>query len=339
MPLRCLVVRIAECATLLVGRRRFSSLDVSVRKASHTNTRLASFFPLDQTGAGKTFTMEGSETEPGVNHNVVAELFRLGEEHSAHTVYEFKVSMMEVYNEEVYDLFSPVRAKSAVRYTKERGGYAENLTEKSVACVEEVMAALAEGATHRSTGHTNMNAHSSRSHLVLTVHCQGHELTEGGKKYDARLNLVDLAGSERITKSAVKGAALLEAQAINKSLSSLGDVIQALGEKAKGGHVPFRNSKLTYILQKCLSQGSKVLMIANCSPVLANANETLCTLKFAHRCRTVSLGTAHSSKHHGPHPELAEGAPGPAKKKKAASKKGAHVVRKKKAASKKAPHT
>ena len=126
------------------------------------------------------------------------------------------------------------------------------------------MEALREGATHRSTGHTNMNAHSSRSHLILTVHCQGHELIEGGKVYDARLNLVDLAGSERVNKSAVKGAALLEAQAINKSLSSLGDVIQALGEKKKkGGHVPFRNSKLTYILEKSLSQGSKVRSLSH----------------------------------------------------------------------------
>ena len=131
-------------------------------------------------------------------------------------------------------------------------------------------------------------AHSSRSHLVLTVHCQGHELTEGGKKYDARLNLVDLAGSERITKSAVKGAALLEAQAINKSLSTLGNVMSCLLEKGRA-HIPFRNSKLTYLLQKSLQDKSKVLMIACLSPQPEHAPETKCTLHFATKVNKVTM--------------------------------------------------
>lgn len=146
-----------------------------------------------------------------------------------------------------------------------------------------------------------MNAHSSRSHLVVTA-----TLTmprPGGKVTSSRLHLVDLAGSERVRKTGAGGARLKEAQHINKSLSALGNVVEALASRQRaagaggsasggGGHVPFRNSKLTHLLQGALSGNSKVLMFVNASPSLYNASETLSSLKFALRCRAVRLGAA-----------------------------------------------
>ena len=141
---------------------------------------------------------------------------------------------------------------------------------------------------------TNMNEHSSRSHMMLTVYMQSTNLMTGTVT-KGKLNLVDLAGSERINKSGATGAALKEAQNINKSLSALGDVIQARG--AKQNHVPFRNSTLTYLLQDSLSSDSKTLMFVCISPVIYNSEETFCSLNFAQRVRAVELGKAikHSS--------------------------------------------
>merc|ERR1719183_1404922 len=134
-----------------------------------------------------------------------------------------------------------------------------------------------------------MNQESSRSHLILTVKIRGTNNTTG-EVSDATLNLIDLAGSERVSKSEVSGQALKEAQNINKSLSYLGDVIAA--RAAKQGHVPYRNSKLTYLLQNALSGDSKCLMFVCANPCPENAGESLCSLNFASRVRNVELGKA-----------------------------------------------
>ena len=139
---------------------------------------------------------------------------------------------------------------------------------------------------------TNMNEHSSRSHMMLTVYLQSENRVTGAVTH-GKLNLVDLAGSERINKSGATGTALKEAQNINKSLSALGDVIQARG--AKQSHVPYRNSTLTFLLQDSLSHDSKTLMFVCISPVVYNAEESFCSLNFASRVRAVELGKA--SKH------------------------------------------
>ena len=142
---------------------------------------------------------------------------------------------------------------------------------------------------HRSQQATNMNEHSSRSHMMLSVTVASHNKLTGFQTR-GKLHLVDLAGSERLNKTGAEGKALKEAQNINKSLSALGDVIAARAKKQ--GHVPFRNSTLTYLLQDSLSKDSKTLMFVCASPVLYNAEETYCSLNFAARVRSVELGVA-----------------------------------------------
>ena len=147
-----------------------------------------------------------------------------------------------------------------------------------------------QGSANRTVGRHNMNEHSSRSHLVLTIYATGTSKQDQAVSR-AKLHLIDLAGSERLSKTDATGKSLKESQNINKSLSALGDVIAATGKKAS--HVPFRNSKLTFLLQDSLTKGSKMQMFVNCSPALYNAPETLCSLNFAKRCRAVELG-AHN---------------------------------------------
>nr|XP_018673165.1 kinesin-like protein KIFC3 [Ciona intestinalis] len=145
------------------------------------------------------------------------------------------------------------------------------------------------GRSNRATASTNMNEHSSRSHAVLMVTVTGKNKTTGLETI-GKLNLIDLAGSERVSKSGASGDRLKEAQNINRSLSALGDVIHSL--RNKQSHVPFRNSKLTYLLQDSLSKDSKTLMVVQVSPVEKNVSETVCSLSFAQRVRLVELGQA-----------------------------------------------
>ena len=149
---------------------------------------------------------------------------------------------------------------------------------------------LASG--NRNTANNNVNTHSSRSHLVLSVKVTGVNKSNG-TKVTGKLNLIDRAGSERLKNTAAEGQRLKEAQSINKSLSALGDVINALGKEGKGkGHVPYRNSKLTFLLQDSLRSSAKVLMFVNINPAPKSAGESICSLNFAARCRAVQLGKA-----------------------------------------------
>ncbi|XP_072135459.1 kinesin-like protein KIFC3 isoform X6 [Mobula birostris] len=145
------------------------------------------------------------------------------------------------------------------------------------------------GRVNRATDFTNVNERSSRSHALLIVSVTGINLTSGVRT-TGKLNLVDLAGSERVGKSGAEGPRLREAQNINKSLLALGDVICAL--RSKQPYIPFRNSKLTYLLQDSLSGDSKTLMMVQVSPMEKNVNESICSLKFAQRVRSVELGAA-----------------------------------------------
>nr|XP_015212604.1 PREDICTED: kinesin-like protein KIFC3 [Lepisosteus oculatus] len=151
------------------------------------------------------------------------------------------------------------------------------------------MEILALGRKNRITYSTKMNQHSSRSHALLTVTVTGTDLANGAKT-TGKLNLVDLAGSERVWKSGAEGERLKEAQNINRSLLALGDVIQAL--RGKQTHIPFRNSRLTYLLQDSLGKGNKTVMVVQISPLERNVEETMCSLKFAQRVCKVELGPA-----------------------------------------------
>ncbi|KAJ0801793.1 putative minus-end-directed kinesin ATPase [Helianthus annuus] len=233
-------------------------------------------FAYGQTGSGKTHTMmgtSGNDDDKGLIPRSLEQIFE-----SRQTLqnqgwkYEMQVSMLEIYNETIRDLLTINRPGSTEARTKHR----------------EVSFLLNRAAQSRSVGMTQMNEQSSRSHFVFTMRITGvNESTE--QQVHGVLNLIDLAGSERLSKSGSTGDRLKETQAINKSLSSLSDVIFALAKKEE--HVPFRNSKLTYLLQPCLGGDSKTLMVVNVSPAPSSINESLCSLRFAARVNACEIGT------------------------------------------------
>eukprot|EP01041_Mallomonas_annulata_P000819 gene819-1595_t len=192
---------------------------------------------------------------------------------------------------EIKDLLNPSDNPNNsldARQTQEGSVYVPGLTQEVVTSLEEVMSVFAKGSLNRATGSTNLNEHSSRSHSLLMVTVTTS--TNGGPPSKGKLYLVDLAGSERVDKSGVTGAAMKEAQYINKSLSALGDVMEALDSRSK--HVPFRNSKLTYLLQDSLGGNSRTMMIVTVCPTDMSVDETLFTLQFATRVRRINLGAA-----------------------------------------------
>lgn len=247
-------------------------------------------FAYGQTGSGKTFTMEGNKDNPGINQRALAMLFKETEDRGQDWTFTITVSVMEIYNEMIRDLLSGDPSyKMEVKMKSDGGLHVPGLCSEEVKSVEDVNQVFALGQKNRATATTNMNEHSSRSHALLTVQVLGVNKTTNVRTM-GKLNLVDLAGSERVSKSGADGTRLKEAQNINKSLSCLGDVIHAL--RSKQSHVPYRNSKLTYLLQDSLGGDSKTLMIVQIAPVEKNLGESVCSLNFAQRVRTVELGQA-----------------------------------------------
>ncbi|XP_059238246.1 kinesin-like protein KIFC3 isoform X3 [Mustela nigripes] len=247
-------------------------------------------FAYGQTGAGKTYTMEGTPDNPGINQRALQLLFSEVQEKASDWEYTITVSAAEIYNEVLRDLLGQEpQEKLEIRLCPDGSGqlYVPGLTEFQVQSVDDINKVFEFGHTNRTTEFTNLNEHSSRSHALLIVTVRGVDCSTG-LRTTGKLNLVDLAGSERVGKSGAEGSRLREAQHINKSLSALGDVIAAL--RSRQGHVPFRNSKLTYLLQDSLSGDSKTLMVVQVSPVEKNTSETLYSLKFAERVRSVELG-------------------------------------------------
>ncbi|PSC71702.1 kinesin KIFC3 isoform X4 isoform A [Micractinium conductrix] len=243
-----------------------------------------------QTGSGKTHTMMGPRADPGLSVRALRALFEITSAEAADGQRRsITVSMLEVYNEALRDLLTAAEASGKLDVSAMGAGQlaagqerVPGLTWRSVTCVEDVLSVLAEGSKNRATAATSLNAHSSRSHALLSV-----RLTDSAGQASV-LHLIDLAGSERIARSEVAGQQLKEAQAINKSLSALGDVIASL--QAKNGHVPYRNSKLTQVLQDSLCGSSKVLLVCCVSPEVGDSPETLSSLNFASRAAQVELG-------------------------------------------------
>ena len=247
-------------------------------------------FAYGQTGSGKTFTMEGPTDNPGINQRALRHLFQTIEERSRDWVYSVTVNVLEIYNESIRDLLSTEQTqKLEMKLGADGLNHVRGLTDFEVDSIDHVNELFAMGKKNRATAITNMNEHSSRSHAILRVTVSGTH-NASGTSVTGKLNLVDLAGSERVNKSGSEGIRMKEAQNINKSLSSLGDVIHAL--KNKHAHVPYRNSKLTFLLQDSLGGDSKTLMVVQVSPALKNVSETLCSLNFAQRVRMVELGQA-----------------------------------------------
>ncbi|XP_052000576.1 kinesin-like protein KIFC3 [Xyrauchen texanus] len=248
-------------------------------------------FAYGQTGSGKTYTMEGTTENPGINQRALKHLFNEVEERKDMWTYTVSVSSVEIYNEVLRDLLSKDGEKLDIKINPDGTGqlHVPGLRVMEVKSFQHIKKILAIARKNRITFGTQMNQHSSRSHALLTVNVLGTDLASGAKT-TGKLNLVDLAGSERVWKSGAEGERLKEAQNINRSLLALGDVIQAL--KAHQTHIPFRNSRLTYLLQDSLGKGNKTAMVVQVSSLERNVGETLCSLKFAQRVCKVELGPA-----------------------------------------------
>ncbi|XP_044063321.1 kinesin-like protein KIFC3 [Siniperca chuatsi] len=248
-------------------------------------------FAYGQTGSGKTYTMEGSVENPGINQRALKHLFSEIEERKDMWSYTVTVSSVEIYNEVLRDLLSKDGEKLDIKINPDGTGqlHVPGLRVIEVKSFQHIKKILAIARRNRITFGTQMNQHSSRSHALLCITVQGTDLATGSKT-TGKLNLVDLAGSERVWKSGAEGERLKEAQNINRSLLALGDVIQAL--RARQTHIPFRNSRLTYLLQDSLGKGSKTVMVVQVSALESNVGETLCSLKFAQRVCKVELGPA-----------------------------------------------
>ncbi|XP_057548227.1 kinesin-like protein KIN-14I [Amaranthus tricolor] len=256
-------------------------------------------FAYGQTGSGKTYTMSGpkdlTEQSQGVNYRSLGDLFYLAEQRKDTFCYDVAVQMIEIYNEQVRDLLvsDGLNKRLEIRNSSQNGLNVPDASLVPVSSTSDVIHLMNVGHRNRVVGATALNDRSSRSHSCLTVHVQGRDLTTGNVLRGC-MHLVDLAGSERVDKSEVTGDRLKEAQHINKSLSALGDVIASLAHK--NSHVPYRNSKLTQLLQDSLGGQAKTLMFVHISPEPEVTGETLSTLKFAERVATVELGSARVNK-------------------------------------------
>jgi len=245
-------------------------------------------FAYGQTGSGKTFTMEGSKENPGLYARTLKHLF---EEVGKNTDCDYKISisLLEIYNNTINDLLELHDVPLRVSHTPATGVEVPDLKKVDVTSEDEVLACLKNGAKNRATASTNINLHSSRSHLVLSVYILGTNKVTS-QVVTAKLHMIDLAGSERVKDSGVTGERMKEAQAINSSLSALGNCISARGSKKE--HVPYRDTVLTSLLQDSLEKNSKTLMFVQVSPTTSNAKESVNSLKFAERVRKVELGKA-----------------------------------------------
>ncbi|EJK76654.1 hypothetical protein THAOC_01574 [Thalassiosira oceanica] len=253
-------------------------------------------FCFGQTGAGKTHTMEGAK-EPKEMQGVMPRAFShvfdsvaLGEapgSDESPDKFLIRASYIEIYNEEVMDLLSGKRQGLDLKESTE-GVYVKGLTEVEVKSVEDMNAVLHKGAKNRSVGATAMNAGSSRSHSIFTIVVECCPTNSDGSEHIrvGKLRLVDLAGSERQAKTGATGQRLKEATKINLSLSALGNVISALVD-GKSNHIPYRDSKLTRILQDSLGGNTKTVMIANAGPADYNFDESLSTLRYANRAKRI----------------------------------------------------
>jgi len=243
-------------------------------------------FAYGQTGSGKTHSMQGTPTDPGIYLRTFREFFKVIAERGKDWKYHLTVSLLEVYNDETFDLLGGEKDRKKVSLRQApTGWFIPDLASRPCNCDEEITKALEDGQANRKTGRTNMNEHSSRSHLIVQV--QADITAPSGKKMQSKMNLIDLAGSERLKSSGAVGDRAKEAMHINKSLSSLGDVIHARASRSQ--HIPYLNSELTRLLQDSLGGESKTLMLLQCSPVDESVEETTCSLTFGARVNTVEM--------------------------------------------------
>lgn len=248
-------------------------------------------FAYGQTGTGKTYTMEGVFNHPecrGVIPNSFEHIFsHIARSHNQQ--YLVRASYLEIYQEEIRDLISKDQSKRLeLKERPDTGIYVKDLSSFVCKSIKEIEHVMTVGNQNRSVGATNMNLHSSRSHAIFIVTVEHSDLGPDGKHHIrvGKLNLVDLAGSERQAKTGTSGDRQKEAIKINLSLSALGNVISALVD-GKSSHVPYRDSKLTRLLQDSLGGNAKTIMVANIGPASYNYEETLTTLRYANRAKNI----------------------------------------------------
>jgi len=245
-------------------------------------------FAYGQTSSGKTHTMEGVINDPtmqGIIPRIVNDIFNHIYSMEENLEFHIKVSYFEIYLDKIRDLLDPSKVNLAVHEDKDKVVYVKGATERFVSSPEEVFEVIEEGKSNRHVAVTNMNEHSSRSHSIFLINVKQENL-ENQKKLSGKLYLVDLAGSEKVGKTGVEGMGLEEAKNINKSLSALGNVIAALADGNKS-HIPYRDSKLTRILQESLGGNAKTTIVICCSPASFNEAETKSTLDFGKRAKTI----------------------------------------------------
>uniref|UniRef100_J3LGZ8 Kinesin motor domain-containing protein n=1 Tax=Oryza brachyantha TaxID=4533 RepID=J3LGZ8_ORYBR len=281
----------------------------------------ATVLAYGQTGSGKTYTMGTNYTAEancgGIIPQVMETIFKKADALKDSTEFLIRVSFIEIFKEEVFDLLDashaalrldsgsvakaagqPARVPIQIRETASGGITLAGVTEAEVKTKEEMASFLARGSSSRATGSTNMNSQSSRSHAIFTISLEQKKTSSASDKlanneYDilsSKFHLVDLAGSERAKRTGADGLRLKEGIHINRGLLALGNVISALGDEKKrkeGAFVPYRDSKLTRLLQDSLGGNSKTVMIACISPADSNAEETINTLKYANRARNI----------------------------------------------------
>uniref|UniRef100_A0A8C8MCC5 Kinesin family member 13Bb n=1 Tax=Oncorhynchus tshawytscha TaxID=74940 RepID=A0A8C8MCC5_ONCTS len=257
----------------------------------------ACIFAYGQTGSGKSYTMMGSSEQPGLIPRLCSSLFdRIVQEQREGESFTVEVSFMEIYNEKVRDLLDPKGSRQALRVREHKvfGPYVDGLSHLAVACYKDIECLMSEGNKSRTVAATNMNEESSRSHAVFNI-ILTHTLMDLGSETSgekvSKLSLVDLAGSERAAKTGATGERMKEGGNINKSLSTLGLVISALADQGAGKNktkfVPYRDSVLTWLLKDSLGGNSRTAMVATVSPAGDNYDETLSTLRYADRAKSI----------------------------------------------------
>jgi len=254
----------------------------------------STIFVYGSTSSGKSYTMFGSENEAGIIPRACSSLFEIIDKNEEVIEAVIKCSFVELYLEHFKDLLvrdekgekggKGEKKELKLREDNIKGIYIQNVLEKYVYSPQEILDTIQEGSYKRTVSSTALNSVSSRSHAVLTLFV--YQKYTDGTETTSKMHLIDLAGSENVGKSEVQGINLVEAQMINKSLSSLGNVINALTDKERS-HIPYRDSKLTFLLQDSLGGNAKTVLIATCSKSVLSYSETLNTLKFAKRAKDI----------------------------------------------------
>eukprot|EP00762_Andalucia_godoyi_P008077 ANDGO_02152.mRNA.3 Kinesin-related protein 1 len=286
-------------ATYATQKMVFNDLGIGVLENAWKGYNV-SLFAYGQTGSGKSYSMVGYGEDKGIIPQACEELFVRTEANSDPELrYKVEASMLEIYNEQVRDLFNPKNNKPGglrVRENPASGPYVEDLSLLQVNSYKEISDAMDQGTLARTVASTNMNATSSRAHTIFTIVFTQTRMDSVVKKETskvAKISLVDLAGSERAESTGATGDRLKEGANINKSLSALGNCISALaensgtGKNAKKKFVPYRDSVLTWLLKESLGGNARTIMIAALSPADINFDETLSTLRYADRAKQI----------------------------------------------------